>query len=79
MFHVLLVDDDGCRYIVQLSVKCSSATEAEETLQAAKDALFRENDSGLDTESGSDKPKLLWSIFFIQEIPNPPQVTWQLM
>lgn len=39
------------RYIVQFSVKCTDATEAEETLQAAKNALFRENDSEEDTDS----------------------------
>ena len=66
-----------CRYIVQFSVKCSDATEAEETLQAAKNALFRENDFEEDAES--DKPKLLWSIFFLQEISNPSQVTKQIM
>ena len=64
-----------CRYIVQFSVKCSDATEAEETLQAAKNALFRENDSEENAEF--DKPKLLWFIFFIQEISNPSQVTRQ--
>lgn len=71
------MNDGGFRYIVQLSVKCSDATEAEETLQTVKDSLFRENDSEIDTES--DKPKLLWSVFLIQEIPNPSQVTWQLI
>ncbi|KAG0565458.1 hypothetical protein KC19_8G191800 [Ceratodon purpureus] len=61
---------DG-KYIVQFSVKCSDATEAEETLQAAKDALFRVDDSEDDLES--EKPKLLWSIFFIQDVSNPLQ------
>lgn len=65
---------DG-KYIVQFSVNCSNATEAEETLQAAKNALFSEG--GSEVETMPDKPKLLWSIFYVQDISHPSRVTWQ--
>jgi RAB protein geranylgeranyltransferase component A len=61
---------DG-KFIVQLSVKCSDGTEAEETLQAVKESLFREDDSESDGELV--KPKLLWSFFLVQEVSNPSQ------
>jgi len=77
LLYVLFVDDGGFRYIVQLSVKCSDPIEAEETLQIVRDSLFHENDCESDTES--EKPKLLWSVFLIQDIPNPSQVTWWIL
>lgn len=68
------MDDRGFRFIVQLSVKCSDVVEAEETLQAVKASLFREDESESDGELV--KPKLLWSFFLVQEVSNPSQVTW---
>lgn len=71
----MLANGAGLRYIVQFSVNCSNATEAEETLQAAKNALFSEG--GSEVETMPDKPKLLWSIFYVQDISHPSRVTWQ--
>ena len=55
------------RYVIQLSTVCSDERAGEESLQAATDALFHRDGTDQDSSSESNKPKLLWCAFFIQE------------
>jgi hypothetical protein len=74
-------DDFGCtqcsegysfaRFVVQLSIVCSNSTAGDEALQAAASALFQCENRESDVTDSNGKPKLLWSLFYVQATSNP--------
>jgi len=56
---------------VQLSIVCSNSTAGDEALQAAASALFQCGNRESDVTDSNGKPKLLWSLFYVQTTSNP--------
>ncbi|CAN5976552.1 unnamed protein product [Sphagnum jensenii] len=53
-------------FVVQLSIVCSNSTAGDEALQAAASALFQCENRESDVTDSNGKPKLLWSLFYVQ-------------
>jgi hypothetical protein len=56
---------------VQLSTVCSNSTAGDEALQAAASALFQCENRENDVTDSNGKPKLLWSLFYVQATSHP--------
>ncbi|CAK9856022.1 unnamed protein product [Sphagnum jensenii] len=61
---------DG-KYVVQLSTVCSNSTAGDEALQAAVDALFHSESRESQVTDTNSKPKLLWSLCYVQTMTTP--------
>ncbi|CAK9232849.1 unnamed protein product [Sphagnum jensenii] len=61
---------DG-KYVVQLSTVCSNSTAGDEALQAAVDALFHSESGESQVTDTNSKPKLLWSLCYVQTMTTP--------
>ncbi|CAM6010517.1 unnamed protein product [Sphagnum balticum] len=61
---------DG-KYVVQLSTVCSNSAAGEEALQAAVDALFHSESRESQVTDTNSKPKLLWSLCYVQTMTTP--------
>ncbi|CAM6059183.1 unnamed protein product [Sphagnum tenellum] len=61
---------DG-KYVVQLSTVCSNPTAGDEALQAAVDALFHSESRESQVTDTNSKPKLLWSLCYVQTMTTP--------
>ncbi len=59
------------RYVVQLSTVCSNSTAGDEALQAAVDALFHSESRESQVTDTNSKPKLLWSLCYVQTMTTP--------
>jgi hypothetical protein len=59
------------RYVVQLSTVCSNSTAGDEALQAAVGALFHSESRESQVTDTNSKPKLLWSLCYVQTMTTP--------